>query len=48
MFLFYFIECKYSWTKALGITFIFWMLIYLVFELFLQVRLYRGIILMSM
>jgi len=47
IFLFYFIECGYWWAKALGITFIFWMIIYLVFELFLRAELYRGIILMS-
>lgn len=47
MFLFYFIKCGYRWTKALGTTFIFWIIIYLVFEVFLRVELYRGIILMA-
>jgi len=47
VFLFYFVECKYTWTKALVITFIFWMIVYLVFEAFLRTNLYRGIILMS-
>jgi len=47
MFLFYFIECKYTCTKALSITVIFWMIIYLVFEAYLRADLYRGIILMS-
>ena len=47
MFLFYSIECGYKWNKALSTTFIFWMIIYLVFELFLRAELYRGIILMS-
>ncbi|MCJ7651231.1 MAG: tripartite tricarboxylate transporter TctB family protein [Candidatus Lokiarchaeota archaeon] len=47
MFLFYFIKCGYRWTKALGTTFLFWVIIYLVFELFLRAELYRGIILMS-
>lgn len=46
MFLFYFIKCGYRWTKALGTTFIFWIIIYLVFEVFLRAELYRGIILM--
>lgn len=46
MFLFYFIKCGYRWTKALGTTFIFWIIIYLVFELFLRAELYKGIILM--
>ena len=47
MFLFYFIKCGYRWTKALGATFIFWIIIYLVFEVFLRAELYRGIILMA-
>jgi hypothetical protein len=47
MFLFYFIKCGYRWTKALGTTFIFWIIIYLVFEVFLRAELYRGIILMA-
>lgn len=46
MFLFYFMKCGYRWTKALGTTFIFWIIIYLVFEVFLRAELYRGIILM--
>jgi hypothetical protein len=46
MFLFYFIKCGYRWTKALGTTFIFWIIIYLVFEVFLRAELFRGIILM--
>ena len=46
MFLFYFIKCGYRWTKALGTTFIFWIIIYLVFEVFLRAELYRGVILM--
>lgn len=47
IFLFYFIKCGYGWIKTLGTTFIFWIIIYLVFEVFLHVELYRGIILMS-
>ena len=39
MFLFYFIKCGYRWTKALGTTFIFWIIIYLVFEVFLRAEL---------
>lgn len=47
LFLFYLTRCGYKWTNALGITFIFWIINYAIFELFLRLELYRGIIPMS-
>jgi 4-amino-4-deoxy-L-arabinose transferase-like glycosyltransferase len=45
LFLFYYIECHYKWIKALVVTFIFLAIIYLVFEQFLGIELYKGIVL---
>jgi len=43
-FLFYYIECHYKWNNALIVTFIFLAIIYLVFEKFLGIDLYKGIV----
>lgn len=44
VYLFYLFDGKYQWVRALVITLIFWILVFIFFQVFLNVELFKGII----